>query len=80
MTDRHVIECELIADDPDADIDQIPMHHVVPRFGVTPGSIRTPAPSLGEHSREILARIGRAAHGFDACPGEGIVVDVAIRR
>ena len=35
-----------------------PMHHVVPRLSGTPGSIRTPAPRLGEHNRELLGKIG----------------------
>jgi formyl-CoA transferase len=34
------------------------MHHVVPRLLGTAGSIRTPAPRLGEHNRKILAEIG----------------------
>jgi len=58
MTDPHVIERELISDYPDADMGQIPMHHVVPRFDRTPGSIRTRAPKLGEHNRELLGEIG----------------------
>jgi formyl-CoA transferase len=39
-------------------MDRFPMHHVVPRLSVTPGSIRTPAPRLGEHNRELLAELG----------------------
>jgi formyl-CoA transferase len=35
-----------------------PMHHVVPRLEGTPGSIRAPAPRLGEHNRAVLARAG----------------------
>jgi formyl-CoA transferase len=34
------------------------MHHVVPRLSGTPGSIRTPAPRLGQHNRALLAEIG----------------------
>ena len=34
------------------------MHHVVPRLQGTPGSIRTPAPTLGQHNRELLAEAG----------------------
>jgi formyl-CoA transferase len=58
MADPHVIARELIADYPDPDMGQLPMHHVVPRLTDTPGSIRTPAPRLGEHNREILAGLG----------------------
>jgi crotonobetainyl-CoA:carnitine CoA-transferase CaiB-like acyl-CoA transferase len=47
MADPHIIEREIIADYRDDDMGWIPMHHVVPRLGGTPGSIRTPAPALG---------------------------------
>jgi crotonobetainyl-CoA:carnitine CoA-transferase CaiB-like acyl-CoA transferase len=58
LEDPHVIERELLADYPDPDMEAFPMHHVVPRLSRTPGSIRTPAPRLGEHGRELLS-------GFD---------------
>jgi formyl-CoA transferase len=58
VEDPHVLERELIADYPDADMGQFPMHHVVPRLSGTPASIRTPAPRLGEHNRAILAGVG----------------------
>ncbi|AOO80000.1 CaiB/BaiF CoA transferase family protein [Bosea vaviloviae] len=58
MADPHVIARELIADYPDPDMGSLPMHHVVPRLTDTPGSIRTPAPRLGEHNREIMAGLG----------------------
>jgi crotonobetainyl-CoA:carnitine CoA-transferase CaiB-like acyl-CoA transferase len=58
MADPHVIARELIADYPDPDMGNLPMHHVVPRLLGTPGSIRTKAPHLGEHNREILAGLG----------------------
>ena len=58
VADPHVIERELIADYPDADMGEFPMHHVMPRLSRTPGAIRTPAPRLGEHNRALLAEIG----------------------
>ena len=57
LEDPHVIARELLADYPDADMGSFPMHHVVPRLSGTPGSIRTPAPRLGEHNRELLAEL-----------------------
>jgi crotonobetainyl-CoA:carnitine CoA-transferase CaiB-like acyl-CoA transferase len=56
--DPHFIDREVIADYPDADMGAYPMHHVVPRLDRTPGSIRTPAPALGEHNRELLRDLG----------------------
>jgi len=58
LEDPHVIERELLADYPDADMESFPMHHVVPRLSATPGSIRTPAPRLGQHNEEILRSLG----------------------
>ena len=58
VQDPHFIEREVLADYPDADMRALPMHHVVPRMQGTPGSIRTPAPWLGQHNRELLAGIG----------------------
>jgi formyl-CoA transferase len=64
MADPHVIERELIADYPDAEMGRIPMHHVVPRLDGTPGSIRTAAPKLGEHNRALLGEIGIKADEY----------------
>lgn len=58
VEDPHVLERELVADYPDSDMGAFPMHHVVPRLSGTPGAIRSPAPRLGEHNRELLAGIG----------------------
>src|SRR5207253_6689801 len=58
VVDPHVVERELLADYPDEEMGEVPMHHVVPRLLGTPGSIRLPAPALGQHNREILERIG----------------------
>jgi formyl-CoA transferase len=58
LEDPHVVERELLADYPDADMETFPMHHVVPRLSGTPGSIRTPAPKLGQHNEELLKSLG----------------------
>jgi formyl-CoA transferase len=58
LEDPHVLARELVADYPDPDMGAFPMHHVVPRLSGTPGSIRTPAPRLGEHNRALLGEIG----------------------
>jgi formyl-CoA transferase len=58
LEDPHFIEREVVADYPDPEMEALPMHHVVPRLGGTPGALRTPAPGLGEHNRSVLAKIG----------------------
>jgi formyl-CoA transferase len=73
MADPHVIERELISDYPDAEMGQIPMHHVVPRLDRTPGSIRTRAPGLGQHNRELLGEIGIGPEDYAELRRSGIV-------
>jgi formyl-CoA transferase len=34
------------------------MHNIIPRLSDTPGRLRSPAPTLGEHSRSVLESIG----------------------
>ncbi len=73
IEDPHIIERELLANYPDPDMGEIPMHAVVPRLLGTPGSIRTPAPKLGEHNRALLAEIGIQGAAYDGLVAAGIV-------
>jgi len=75
LEDPHVIAREVVADYPDAHMGMFPMHHVVPRFSATPGSIRTPAPALGEHNREVLALAGVDEPGYRRLLAEGVLVE-----
>ncbi len=72
LQDPHIIEREVVADYPDSDMGSLPMHHVVPRLSGTPGSIRTPAPKLGEHNRALLGEIGVTGRDFDALVTAGV--------
>ena len=78
VEDPHVLERELIADYPDPDMGAMPMHHVVPRLSGTPGTLRTPAPALGEHNRALLAEIGVDAGRYSALLAAGAVCEGAI--
>ncbi|WP_420393745.1 CaiB/BaiF CoA transferase family protein [Acuticoccus sp.] len=49
---------EVLASWPDDEMEQLPMHTIVPRLSATPGRIRRPAPKLGEHTDELLAELG----------------------
>jgi formyl-CoA transferase len=73
LEDPHFIEREVIAEYPDADMGQFPMHHVVPRLAGTPGSIRSPAPRLGQHNREILREVGVDDSRYDDLLRRGVV-------
>lgn len=70
--DPHFLARELLADYPDADMGEFPMHHVVPRLSGTPGSIRAPAPQLGEHNRELLEEAGVDAKAYARLLAAGI--------
>jgi len=58
IADPHVQARQIVVDLPDKDMGTIPMHAVVPRLSASPGALRRPAPELGEHTAEVLARVG----------------------
>ncbi len=76
LQDPHVIERELIAEYPDADMGKYPMPNVVPRLEVTPGSIRMPAPQLGQHNRALLSELGITATDYADLVAAGVVCEV----
>jgi len=73
VADPHVRERQIIVDVPDAEMGSVAMHNVIPRLSATPGALRRPAPRLGEHTAEILGRIGIAAGDLVRLRSEGIV-------
>jgi crotonobetainyl-CoA:carnitine CoA-transferase CaiB-like acyl-CoA transferase len=46
---------------------------IAPKFSLTPGSIRSHAPELGEHTRSILGELGLSADEIDALKEKGVV-------
>lgn len=60
LDDPHVQARGIVVDAPDAEMGETPMHAPVPRLSRTPGVLRTPAPSIGQHNDEIYGRIGYA--------------------
>lgn len=75
LEDPHFIEREIVSDYPDEEMGSLPMHHVVPRLLGTPGTIRTPAPRLGEHNRALLDELGYTAADHERMKAEGILVE-----
>lgn len=76
LTDPHFIAREVLADYPDAEVGgALPMHAVVPRLSATPGSIRSPAPRLGEHNRALLAEVGIDDATYARLVAEQVIVD-----
>jgi crotonobetainyl-CoA:carnitine CoA-transferase CaiB-like acyl-CoA transferase len=73
MADPHVVEREILVDLPDDDMGHLPMHNVIPRLSDTPGRLRRPAPSLGEHTAEILGGLGLDRAALDRLAQEGVI-------
>ena len=61
LDDPHVQARGIVVDAPDDEMGETPMHAPVPRLSRTPGVLRTPAPTVGQHNDEIYARIGYSA-------------------
>jgi crotonobetainyl-CoA:carnitine CoA-transferase CaiB-like acyl-CoA transferase len=74
LKDPHVVEREILADYEDSDMGLFPMHHVTPRLQGTPGAIRSPAPDLGEHNRDVLSRVGVDAGRYAKLVADGVVI------
>jgi formyl-CoA transferase len=75
LQDPHFVEREILADYPDDQMQALPMHHVVPRLLGTPGSIRTPAPRLGEHNRPLLRELGYTDSEYEQLKSAGILAE-----
>jgi formyl-CoA transferase len=75
LEDPHFIDREVVADYPDPDMQAFPMHHVVPRLEGTPGSIRTLAPKLGQHNRELLREAGIDEASYAQLLSGGVVYE-----
>ena len=73
MADPHVIEREILVDLPDDDLGLLPMHNVIPRLSDTPARLRRPAPSLGQHTAEILGALGLDRAALDRLASDGVI-------
>jgi len=71
LTDEHVAarECFITADDADDTV----MHNVTPRLSRTPGSIRKKAPSIGEHTLELLREADVREQAIEAMSARGAI-------
>ena len=73
LDDPHVHERGVIVEAPDEEAGSVLMHNVIPRLSETPGRLRFPAPSLGQHTHEILTEIGCDAGRIAALAADGII-------
>ena len=73
LADPHVQEREIVVDMPDPDLGRIGMHNIIPRLSDTPGRLRMPAPSLGEHTEEILGEFGIDRATLEGLARDGVI-------
>ena len=73
LDDPHVQARGIVVEAPDADMGEVPMHAVVPRLSGTPGRLRTAAPAVGQHNREVFARIGYSDERIAALGQKGVI-------
>jgi crotonobetainyl-CoA:carnitine CoA-transferase CaiB-like acyl-CoA transferase len=58
VADPHFKERQVFLDVEDEEYGSLPMHNIVPRLSETPGVWGKAAPSLGEHTEEVLREAG----------------------
>lgn len=57
LADPHFKARQAIVSAPHPDFGELKMQNVVPKLSATPGSIRTPSPSLGQHNEEVYLEL-----------------------
>ena len=72
-TDPHVLERGALVSVPDAELGEAQMHNIHPYFSETPGTFRSPAPDLGEHTDTVLSECGIDADEILRLRKNGIV-------
>jgi crotonobetainyl-CoA:carnitine CoA-transferase CaiB-like acyl-CoA transferase len=73
VADEHVQVRGIIVEAPDDEAGSVLMHNVIPRLSDTPGKLRRPAPTLGQHTRELLGAIGYSSERIAALAADGVV-------
>jgi crotonobetainyl-CoA:carnitine CoA-transferase CaiB-like acyl-CoA transferase len=71
VADPHFQQRQVLVDVEDPELGPMPMHNVTPRLSGTPGVWRRAAPTLGQHTDEILSGLGFDAATIAAMRAEG---------
>lgn len=71
--DRHFRDRGVYVATPDDDLGRAAQHSPLPRMSATPGSLRRPAPGIGEHGTEILGELGYGPDEIDALRAKGTI-------
>jgi crotonobetainyl-CoA:carnitine CoA-transferase CaiB-like acyl-CoA transferase len=78
VQDTHFIERKIICHYPDPEMGEFPMHCVVPRLSTTPGTIRSLAPKLGQHNREIFSELGIDTAQYEELLRQGVAFEESL--
>jgi crotonobetainyl-CoA:carnitine CoA-transferase CaiB-like acyl-CoA transferase len=73
LDDPHVQARGILVEVPDDEAGSVLMHNVIPRLSGTPGKLRTPAPTLGQHTKSVLGSIGYNAARIAALAADGVI-------
>jgi crotonobetainyl-CoA:carnitine CoA-transferase CaiB-like acyl-CoA transferase len=73
VADPHVQERGVLVEAPDDEAGSVLMHNIIPRLSDTPGRLRLPAPTLGEHTRSVLESIGCGPARIAALAADGVI-------
>lgn len=73
MDHPYIDDRAIIVDVPDPDMGRVPMHNVIPRMSGTPAGLRSAAPELGQHNREIYSELGLDDEELERLGRQGIV-------
>jgi formyl-CoA transferase len=73
IADEHIQARGVIVEAPDDEAGGVLMHNIIPRLSGTPGKLRRPAPTLGQHTREVLGEIGYSVERIAALAADGVV-------
>jgi len=71
VADPHFRERQVLVEVEDPELGSMPMHNIVPRLSGTPGVWRRAAPTLGQHTDEILSELGFDVASIAAIRAEG---------
>jgi crotonobetainyl-CoA:carnitine CoA-transferase CaiB-like acyl-CoA transferase len=71
IEDPHVCDRDILFEVPDEEMGTVTMHAVTPRLSRSPGSVRMPAPALGEHTAELLERVGITGEALECLRAAG---------
>jgi crotonobetainyl-CoA:carnitine CoA-transferase CaiB-like acyl-CoA transferase len=80
LDDPHVQARGVLVEAPDEEAGSVLMHNIIPRLSDTPGRLRSPAPSLGQHTRSVLESIGYDAAKLDALTAAGVILKGATKE